>query len=72
MDLNWINEFLPTCRCPHTQQPLRWADEQDRSRHQLPTDVQALVSQDGSRLYPIDQGIPVLLPQEQAAGSPQA
>lgn len=63
MDLTWINDFLPTFRCPHTHQPLRWAAEADLLHHGLPAGEKALVSQDGTRLYPIDGGIPVLLPQ---------
>ena len=64
MDLTWINDFLPTFRCPHTHQPLRWAAEEDLQRHGHQSDEKALVSQDGSRFYPIDNGIPVLLPQD--------
>jgi len=64
MNLSWINDFLPTFRCPHTHQPLRWATTEDLQRHNLPADTKALVNQDGTRFYPIDQGIPVLLPQE--------
>jgi uncharacterized protein YbaR (Trm112 family) len=64
MDLHWINDFLPTFRCPHTHQPLRWALAEDLQRHGRPAEEQALVNQDGSRFYPIDHGIPVLLPQE--------
>lgn len=37
---------------------------EDLQRHALPADTKALVNQDGTRFYPIDQGIPVLLPQE--------
>ncbi|MES2738697.1 MAG: Trm112 family protein [Verrucomicrobiota bacterium] len=66
MDLSWINDFLPTFRCPHTHQPLRWALPDDLLRHGHPAEEKALVCQDGSRLYPIDQGIPVLLPQDAA------
>lgn len=64
MDLHWINDFLPTFRCPHTQQPLRWAQAEDLQRHGRTADEQALVNEEGSRFYPIDNGIPVLLPQE--------
>lgn len=64
MDLTWINDFLPTFRCPHTHQPLRWATAEDLQHHGHPADEKALVSQDGSHFYPIDNGIPVLLPQD--------
>ncbi len=64
MDLSWINDFLPTFRCPHTHQSLRWALAEDLQRHGLAAGEKALVSEDGTRLYTIDNGIPVLLPQE--------
>ena len=64
MDLSWINDFLPTFRCPHTHQSLRWAEAADLEHHRHPAGEKALVSQDGSRFYPIEDGIPVLLPQE--------
>lgn len=64
MDLSWINDFLPTFRCPHTHQSLRWALAEDLQRHGLSAGEKALVSEDGTRLYTIDNGIPVLLPQE--------
>ncbi|MEN3942068.1 hypothetical protein WJU23_12295 [Prosthecobacter sp. SYSU 5D2] len=62
MDLSWIDDFLPTFRCPHTHQTLRWATAEDLLHHQHPAEKQALVSEDGSRLFPIEEGIPVLLP----------
>jgi uncharacterized protein YbaR (Trm112 family) len=58
MALTWIDEFLPLFRCPDTHQPLRWADPDDLARH-----ARAADEQDGSRFFPIDQGIPILLPQ---------
>ncbi|TDU62496.1 hypothetical protein EI77_04661 [Prosthecobacter fusiformis] len=64
MDLSWINDFLPTFRCPHTHQPLRWAEAADLQHHGHPADEKALVNQDGTRFYPIEDGIPVLLPQD--------
>lgn len=64
MDLSWIDSFLPTFRCPHTHQSLRWAQAEDLQRHALPATEKALTSEDGTRLYRIDNGIPVLLPQE--------
>lgn len=63
MDLSWIDQFLPLLRCPDTRQPLRWASEEDLRRHNKPADEQGLVSEDGSRFFAIDQGIPILLPQ---------
>lgn len=64
MDLTWINDFLPTFRCPDTHQPLRWATSEDLLRHDRPSDQKALASEDGTRLFSIEDGIPVLLPQE--------
>lgn len=61
--LDWINEVLPLLRCPDSHQPLRWADADDLVRHGLPGDVRALTNSDGTQLFPIDQGIPILLPQ---------
>lgn len=63
-NLDWVDEFLPLFRCPHTHQPLRWAQGEDLARHGRPAAEKALVCEDGSRFYPIDDGIPVLLPQE--------
>lgn len=65
MDLSWINDFLHTFSCPHTHQPLRWASAEDLQRHGRPGGEAALVNEEGSRFYPIDQGIPVLLPQDE-------
>lgn len=62
MDLSWIDDFLPTFRCPNTQQTLRWATAEDLLHHGCTGE--ALVNLDGSRLFPIEDGIPVLLPQE--------
>jgi uncharacterized protein YbaR (Trm112 family) len=63
MTLHWINDFLPTLRCPDTHQPLRWATPEDLERHASPPDTQALAREDGTRLFPIDAGIPILLPE---------
>lgn len=64
MDLSWINDFLPTFRCPDTHQTLRWATEEDLQYHRRAMSDSALVTQDGVRLFPIEDGIPVLLPQD--------
>ena len=63
MNLDWINDFLPTMRCPDTHQPLRWATAEDLQRHGHPADEKALAREDGSRLFIIDNGIPILLPE---------
>jgi uncharacterized protein YbaR (Trm112 family) len=64
MDLSWINDFLPTFRCPHTHQSMRWATAEDLQFHHRAADAAALVSEDGTRFYHVEDGIPVLLPQE--------
>ncbi len=63
-DLTWINNFLPKLRCPDTHQSLRWATSEELQTNGYPTDAQALAREDGTRLFPIDAGIPILLPQE--------
>lgn len=57
----WIDDFLPLMRCPDTHQPLRRATPEECAKHGL---ASALVTQDGSRVFVVDQGIPILLPQE--------
>lgn len=64
MSMNWLQDFLPLMRCPDTHQSLRLATASDLQQHGLPTDQQALARQDGTRLFPMDQGIPILLPEE--------
>ena len=63
-ELAWIDEFLPLFRCPDTHQALRWALPEDLARHGWSPESQALATADGSRLFLIDGGIPILLPQE--------
>ena len=63
MDLAWIDRFLPLLRCPDTQQPLRWATPAELTAAGKTAEEKSLVTEDGSRFYPIDAGIPVLLPQ---------
>ena len=62
MDLNWINDFLPAFRCPDTHQNLRWATAEELARHGRAGEDKALITVDGSRLFEIDRGIPILLP----------
>jgi uncharacterized protein YbaR (Trm112 family) len=62
-DLNWIERFLPLLRCPDTYQSLRWAGPEDLRKHGHPLGEKALTSADGSRIFLIDHGIPILLPQ---------
>ncbi len=59
---DWLADFLPLLRCPATRQPLRLATAAEKLRAGLASDAQALSSEDGSHLYIIDDGIPILLP----------
>jgi len=61
-NLLWIETFLPKFRCPDTKQSLRWATAQECLAEGLPEGQTALVREDGSRLFLIDAGIPILLP----------
>lgn len=63
----WIDEFLPLLQCPDTHQPLRWARAEELLKHGVPANEKALVSEDGTRFFQIDQGIPILLPTGKSA-----
>lgn len=54
-------DLLALLRCPLTLQPLHPASPEMLSRLPVPLDA-ALVREDGTALYPIRDGIPVLLP----------
>lgn len=56
-------ELLALLRCPLTMQPLRLAPPELLARLPVPLDA-ALVREDGAMVYPIRDGIPVLLPDE--------
>lgn len=56
----WLEDFLPLMRCPDTHQPLRRATAAECAAYGMP---EALATADGSRLFIIDDGIPILLPQ---------
>lgn len=58
-DTSWLDEILPLMRCPDTHQPLRRATPEECAEHGLSA---ALATQDGSQQFPIDDGIPILLP----------
>lgn len=58
-DDSWLEHFLPVMRCPDTHQPLRRATAEECSRQGL---TAALCTQDGTRFFVIDKGIPYLLP----------
>jgi len=51
MSFDWITEFLPKLRCPHTHEALRVVE-----------DGTAVVNTSGTHRYPVVQGIPHLLP----------
>jgi uncharacterized protein YbaR (Trm112 family) len=51
-------ELLALLCCPETKQPLRIATAEELARVNLPA---GLIRTDGRVIYPIDDGIPVLL-----------
>ncbi len=55
--------MLALLRCPLTMQTLRVASPELLARLPVPLDA-GLVREDGAVVYPIRDGIPVLLPQE--------
>jgi uncharacterized protein YbaR (Trm112 family) len=55
----WLEDFLPLMRCPDTHQSLRRATAEECAQHRVDA---ALVTEDGLRVYVIDDGIPILLP----------
>ncbi len=66
-NLDWIDSFLPKFRCPDTRQSLRWATPEECARAGIPPAPRvALAREDGSRVFPIDDGIPLLLPLDSA------
>lgn len=62
-------ELIPLLRCPATLQPLRPAPAELLARLPLRLDA-ALVREDGAVIYPIRDGIPMLLPEEALAVPP--
>jgi uncharacterized protein YbaR (Trm112 family) len=56
---DWLEDFLPLMRCPDTHQPLRRATAAECAAHQV---AAALATVDGSRVFVIEAGIPILLP----------
>ena len=60
--MDWLTDLLPSLRCPDTHQPIRRATDAELARSKSTHPDGALVTEDGTRLYSIDKGIPVLLP----------
>lgn len=58
-ETEWLNDFLPLMRCPDTHQPLRRATAEECAANQVEA---ALATEDGTRVFVIDNGIPILLP----------
>lgn len=54
----WLEDFLPLLRCPDTHQPLRRATPEECAAHKVDA---ALATADGTRIFVIDNGIPILL-----------
>jgi uncharacterized protein YbaR (Trm112 family) len=62
-DSAWLESYLSRLRCPDTHQPLRWATPEECAQWGwAAVERSALAREDGSRLFPIDDGIPILLP----------
>lgn len=55
----WLEDFLPLLRCPDTHQPLRRATPEECAASKV---ADALATADGTRIFVIDNGIPILLP----------
>ena len=55
--------LLAALRCPKTKQPLRLATEANLRPFQAIDSslTEALITEDGQRAYPIDDGFPILL-----------
>jgi uncharacterized protein YbaR (Trm112 family) len=58
-ETTWLEDFLPLMRCPDTQQPIRRATAEECAKHGVEA---ALITEDGTRVFVIDAGIPILLP----------
>ncbi len=66
-DFAWLDELLPLMRCPVSKLPLRLATDDEKRSAALPVEKHALVSEDARHLYPVTDGIPILLPPANAA-----
>jgi len=60
-ETEWLNDFLPLMRCPDTHQHLRRATAEECAANKAEA---ALATADGSRVFVIDNGIPILLPRQ--------
>lgn len=60
-DTTWLEDFIPLMRCPDTHQPLRRATPEECAKHGVSV---ALTTEDGSQIFVIDDGIPILLPRK--------
>ncbi len=66
-NLDWIDTFLAKFRCPDTRQALRWATPEECASAGIPPALRAaLAREDGSRVFAIEDGIPILLPLDSA------
>lgn len=54
-------DLIAVLRCPETGQPLRMATAEELARVQI---EQGLAREDGTAVYPVCDGIPVLLVEE--------
>ena len=61
-ELSWLESTIPLLRCPASKQPLRFATAEEKRAASLLESDPALASEDGTHVYPISDGIPILLP----------
>lgn len=61
-------EVLALLRCPETRQPLREATAEEIARFAADVPEGAFIVEDGSRLYPVRDGFPVLVAAESLRG----
>lgn len=65
MDLSISEAVLALLVCPETKQRLRLATADERAAWTAPVPFEgALVTEDGSRAYPIREGFPVIIVSE--------
>ena len=53
--------LLAILRCPATKQPLHYATAEEKKQHGLPESEEVLVTEDGTRVYRVINGLPILL-----------
>ncbi|MEX2580882.1 MAG: Trm112 family protein [Verrucomicrobiales bacterium] len=69
MPTDLSQEVLALLRCPETRQPLREATAEELARFATDLPEGAFIVEDGSRLYPVRDGFPVLIAAESVRGT---